>query len=223
MHMRAPLLVVHLAALGLVLGGCQKVMLVSLDRDAGREPGGGEAGLSGETDAGEDGAPATDAASSAADAASLATDAASSAADAAASAADAAASTADAAASAALAFDPPLVLVSPLVSSEDLSLLVSAEDASCQGAVLRASDYDESCTADSDCAAIVVGNSCSLGRCAVCFPNAAINRGALERYQADIAADVDAGTLVWKACPCPLSTRRPCCLGTRCAMGSACP
>lgn len=44
--------------------------------------------------------------------------------------------------------------------------------------VIRASDYDQTCTADSDCAAVVEGNTCGC----VC-PTASISRKALGHYQ----------------------------------------
>jgi len=51
--------------------------------------------------------------------------------------------------------------------------------------LIKASNYDQSCVADSDCVAVAVGNFCipGAGNCA----NAAINKSAQTRYQSDVA------------------------------------
>jgi hypothetical protein len=82
-------------------------------------------------------------------------------------------------------------------------------DAACHCAVIRASDYDQSCTTDSDCMAVTEGNSCRP--CFAC-PNAAINGRDLDRYQSDVAA----ATTVVNTCDCfaPLA----CCHAGRCGV-----
>jgi len=51
--------------------------------------------------------------------------------------------------------------------------------------LIKASNYDQSCVADSDCVAVAAGNFCipGAGNCA----NAAINKSAQTRYQSDVA------------------------------------
>jgi hypothetical protein len=50
---------------------------------------------------------------------------------------------------------------------------------------ISAANYDQTCDADTDCVAVAEGDFCvpGAGNC----PNAAINKGALGRYQSDIA------------------------------------
>jgi hypothetical protein len=72
------------------------------------------------------------------------------------------------------------------VSSGDLDAaalkaILGDAAASC---MLRASDYDRSCTKDTDCIAVGEGNACTA-QCRVACPSAAINGGALAAYQAD--------------------------------------
>jgi hypothetical protein len=77
----------------------------------------------------------------------------------------------------------PMRILSVLLG---LSWLVAAcgSGRSCQ---IHASDYTQSCTADSDCAAVFETNTCG-GMCAC--PNAAINRSSLAQYQSDLARQV---------------------------------
>jgi hypothetical protein len=97
-----------------------------------------------------------------------------------------------------------------------------SSDAACHGTVIRASDYDQSCTTASDCVAVQEGDTCT-DECGICFAHAAINQGALEHYRADLRATIAAGKSVqWFQCPCPSRTPQPCCQAGRCAAGIGC-
>ena len=89
----------------------------------------------------------------------------------------------------------------------------------CAGPVIRASDYDQSCTVDSGCVFIAEGNLCDPCD----FQFGVINVGALARYKSDIANSIgDAG--------CPVSdfvnSSAFCCCNTcqadSCEVGLAC-
>jgi hypothetical protein len=88
---------------------------------------------------------------------------------------------------------------------------VDAPDACADGGEqpIQASNYDQSCTTDIDCVAIGEGNACSL--ISPC-PNAAINKGALGRYQSDIA---QAPCYELAGCPAEFG---PCCRHGSCQM-----
>ena len=62
--------------------------------------------------------------------------------------------------------------------------VLCAADATVQ--LIRASDYDQSCAVDSDCVEVHVGNACSCDLSCQTMP-AAINKGALPHYTADVA------------------------------------
>jgi len=49
---------------------------------------------------------------------------------------------------------------------------------------ISASNYNQTCSADSDCVAIAVGDPCRL-----CCANAAINKADQAKYNADVAED----------------------------------
>lgn len=62
--------------------------------------------------------------------------------------------------------------------------VLCAADATVQ--LVQASDYRQSCTADSDCVEVYVGNACTCALTCRAEP-AAINMGALPQYTADVA------------------------------------
>jgi hypothetical protein len=62
--------------------------------------------------------------------------------------------------------------------------VVCPADATVQ--IIEASDYDQSCAVDSDCAEIYVGNGCSCELSCRASP-AAINMAALQQYTSDVA------------------------------------
>ena len=85
--------------------------------------------------------------------------------------------------------------------------------------LIQASDYDQSCTVDTDCQQIAEGNacvSCAFG----CPVGGAINVSALAQYNADIANTPAVGQ-GGPALPC-LATMFPCCIGGKCQVGSQC-
>jgi hypothetical protein len=73
----------------------------------------------------------------------------------------------------------------------------SADASTCQ---VAASDFDRSCSKDSDCVPVFEGNICEVG-CGC--PNAAINAGAQARYNAryQAAPRHDTATVICH-CPC---------------------
>jgi len=78
---------------------------------------------------------------------------------------------------------------------------------------ISASNYDRSCTADSDCVAVGVGDPCRP--CDILCPgNAAINKSSLARYSADVASS-PAG-MDGAACSCQPITLSVCCNAGTC-------
>ena len=84
---------------------------------------------------------------------------------------------------------------------------------------VQASNYDQSCTLDSDCVAVGEGTACYP--CALECTNAAINTAAHAQYLADVARTFAAAP---GGCPgvCP-DARRGCCRGGLCHADSLCP
>jgi hypothetical protein len=83
--------------------------------------------------------------------------------------------------------------------------------------LIQASNYDQSCAADTDCVAVAEGNFCypGAGNC----PNAAISKSANAQYQADTAKTRAA------SCPAPggcVDESGPCCVGGKCQVGGQC-
>jgi hypothetical protein len=56
---------------------------------------------------------------------------------------------------------------------------------SCQGGVISASNYADTCQSDSDCTLVEVGDFCEACQSA-CGPFASINNNAYEQYQLDV-------------------------------------
>lgn len=74
-----------------------------------------------------------------------------------------------------------------------ISVVMLAFSAGCSDEIL-ATEFDQSCAADSDCAAVLVGDMCSCS----CV-SGAINKGSLAEYnerRADISCSIDCS-------PCP--------------------
>jgi hypothetical protein len=85
--------------------------------------------------------------------------------------------------------------------------------------LIQASDYDQSCTVDTDCQQISEGNACVP--CAFGCPlGGAINVSALPKYMSDIANTPAVGSEC-PVIPC-IATVFPCCIGGNCQVGSQC-
>ena len=84
--------------------------------------------------------------------------------------------------------------------------------------IIKASNYDQSCAADSDCVAVAVGNFCNADteRC----PSAAINAAALSQYQADF--DKTQAAMCLAESSCGGSSSSPCCRQGACQFGVDC-
>ncbi len=89
------------------------------------------------------------------------------------------------------------------------------ETAACTDAnvqLIQASNYDQSCTTNSDCIAVGEGNACYP--CEIACPSAAINASAKGKYLSDVAK-TSAGDLTGVDCGCPAAFN-PCCRGGTC-------
>jgi len=77
--------------------------------------------------------------------------------------------------------------------------------------LIQASNYDQSCTTNSDCIAVGEGNACYV--CEIECTSAAINKSAESQYKADVAKTpaAEGGAL----CGCPAEFG-PCCRGGTC-------
>jgi hypothetical protein len=84
--------------------------------------------------------------------------------------------------------------------------------------LVRASDYNQTCTTDKDCVAVAEGNFCFPGT-SNCT-NAAIRMSAYAEYQADVAR-TRAGSC-YPAGDCGVESG-PCCVAGKCQVGAACP
>jgi hypothetical protein len=82
----------------------------------------------------------------------------------------------------------------------------------------QGSSYDQSCTVDSDCVAVGLGNACFV--CEIgCVANAAISKSAEGQYRSDVAKSPAEGA----DCGCPEEIPGgPCCIGGMCQFGSQC-
>jgi hypothetical protein len=85
--------------------------------------------------------------------------------------------------------------------------------------LIEASNYDQTCTADSDCVAVGEGNFCYAGSLN-CQNSAAINKSAYAQYEADIAKTRGASCFAPDNCTLQFG---PCCQSGTCQMGSQCP
>jgi|HubBroStandDraft_4_1064222.scaffolds.fasta_scaffold308429_1 hypothetical protein len=102
-------------------------------------------------------------------------------------------------------------------------------DTGASGCFISASNYDQSCSVDSDCIGFIDGFETSLGPgglpvqsanyCqAICICGGdAINKNAVAQYEADVAkTPLGSGALQPLCAGCPFSTP-PCCQGGQCA------
>jgi hypothetical protein len=87
------------------------------------------------------------------------------------------------------------------------------DDGHCGVGPILASSYDRSCTKDSDCVAVGVGDAC--GPCDLDCPNAAISVGAQAMYLADVAK-TPAGTSNGCTVSCAGEVLGPCCRDGQC-------
>jgi hypothetical protein len=83
--------------------------------------------------------------------------------------------------------------------------------------VIQASNYDQSCTTDSDCVAVGEGSFCypGAGRC----PSAAIRKSALSQYQADVSKTWAVACIAIGSCT---NSVGPCCRAGTCRMNEGC-
>jgi hypothetical protein len=98
----------------------------------------------------------------------------------------------------------------------------AAETQTCADAAaqnITASSYDQTCQSDSDCVSIAVGNFCVPSANSGC-PSAAINKGALAQYQADLAKTQASACTSFGACPNAYGI--PCCQSGSCTMSGSC-
>jgi hypothetical protein len=79
--------------------------------------------------------------------------------------------------------------------------------------LIQASNYDQSCKADSDCIAVGEGNACDS--CAIDCTNAAINKSAETQYKEDVAKMPAGVAQTGPVCSCPVEFD-PCCRGGTC-------
>ena len=80
------------------------------------------------------------------------------------------------------------------------------------------SDYDLSCTQDSDCTAIAVGNSCDA--CSWACSSASINVQSSSQYDDD-KARLSAGLNLSGTCFCP-GIPNPTCCNRQCSLSQSC-
>src|SRR5580700_4897236 len=88
-------------------------------------------------------------------------------------------------------------------------------DASAQ--IIQASNYDQSCTTDTDCVWVAEGNFCYPG--ATNCPNATISKSANAQYQADVAKTRAASCYAPGSCG---GNFGPCCVNGMCQVGIHC-
>jgi hypothetical protein len=86
--------------------------------------------------------------------------------------------------------------------------------------LIQASNYQQSCTVDTDCVAVDEGNFCHPGS-TDCPGSAAISKSDYAQYQADVAKTNGASCYAPQP-SCPFESG-PCCLGGQCQVGLRCP
>jgi len=89
----------------------------------------------------------------------------------------------------------------------------ASPEASC---TISASDYDQSCTVDSDCTAVAVGDACQTGSPHCWCPGAAISVSARAQYDSDVAKFNPKNV-----CDC-IALFSPCCVSGKCHADSSC-
>jgi hypothetical protein len=83
--------------------------------------------------------------------------------------------------------------------------------------VIRASDYDQSCTSNAECVGVGEGDTCGPP-CAITCPTTAINVSELTHYHSDLTA---ARWLYDGTCNCP-AAYGTCCQDGRCTVDPCC-
>jgi hypothetical protein len=83
--------------------------------------------------------------------------------------------------------------------------------------LIQASNYQQSCTVDTDCVAVGEGNFCNPG--STNCSNAAISKSDYAQYQADVAKTNGASCYAPGNCG---GESGPCCIGGKCQMNAAC-
>jgi hypothetical protein len=105
------------------------------------------------------------------------------------------------------------------MSSSDASSPIGAFDAA--ACTILASNYDQSCTVDTDCVRVAAGDYC--GDECLCGGESTINVGALAQFNADVAkTPIGSGAVegVGADCGCPTEIdNAPCCQGGQCVVG----
>jgi len=80
--------------------------------------------------------------------------------------------------------------------------------------LIQASSYDQTCSADTDCVAIAVGDAC-YPCIIICASGGAINRSAMASYESDVSKTIGGGETSNVQCGCPAAFF-PCCRGGTC-------
>ena len=86
--------------------------------------------------------------------------------------------------------------------------------------LIQASNYDQTCSVDTDCVAIAEGDAC-YPCVVICRTGGAINRSALSSYESDISKTIGAGETSGVGCGCPAGFF-PCCRGGTCHADPQC-
>jgi hypothetical protein len=90
-------------------------------------------------------------------------------------------------------------------------------DAESDGCTVSASNYDQSCTVDTDCVEVSSGDYCSAATCQC--GGSVVNVGALAQFRADVSkTPLGSGALMSLPCGCPLAAG-PCCRQGMCKAG----
>ncbi len=93
-------------------------------------------------------------------------------------------------------------------------------DIDAAGCVLAASNYNQSCTVDTDCVPISTGNYCDPLTCMCGGVGDVISKNALPQFQADVAkTPIGSGAIQGASCGCPLFGLGACCVAGMCQFG----
>jgi hypothetical protein len=87
--------------------------------------------------------------------------------------------------------------------------------------LIQASSYDQSCSVDTDCVAVGVGNPCTAICEIFCAGNAAISEMSLARYMMD-KSNLPA-SLLDVGCGCPIADPSACCVAGTCSTACTTP
>lgn len=119
------------------------------------------------------------------------------------------------------AFDCISLLASQEVPCCTNGVCLPSDPSECTDAnvqIVQASQYDQSCSASTDCVSVGEGNACLPG--ALDCPGAAINESAYAQYQSDVAK-TRAASCVTRTRPC-VAKYRACCVNSSCVLGPLC-